>query len=362
MLPVAVIMAGGAGERFWPASRGGRPKQLLRLLSDRTMIEEAVERIAPLIPAERVFIVLGEDIAPMVREVLGPNSKVTLLIEPARRNTTACLAFAAAQIERIVGPHVMAVLTADHLIRPAERFRDQVALALATAEGSREITLIGKAPTRPETGYGYMEVEPEPLASEPRGRVLRVRRFKEKPDRKTALAYVSAGNYLWNSGMFFWRSDVFAEALRNHCPAIGNHLSELASADAQTYTRAFLAFPSVAIDVAVLEKVHALRAVEAQFDWDDVGAWTALERVHPADHFGNVTIGTATLEGCRECIVYVDPQDAAQGVAPLVAMLGVHDLIVAVSGGRILVTTRDRAQDVKSVARRAEGEAGQGAE
>lgn len=345
MRPVVVIMAGGAGERFWPVSRPGRPKQFLRLLGERTMLEDAVARISNLIPPDDIHIVLGEDIAEAARRELAAFRHVRIIVEPMRRNTTACLALASARISARVGPHTMAVLTADHLIRPEDRFCEQVAEALRLAkEGTAGFVLMGKRPTRPETGFGYIELDntSRRLAG---GTLHGVKGFREKPDLANATRYTASGRHLWNAGMFFWRSDLFEAALREHCPAIGDRLGELATCEGAALRDVYEALPSLPVDIAVMEKVRGLRVLEMDFEWDDVGSWTALERLTPG--IGTIQVGPATVEDCDNTIVYVEPEEGLP--SPQVSVLGLKDVVVAVSGGRVLVVAKDRAQDVKKV-------------
>lgn len=343
---VAVIMAGGAGERFWPASHGGRPKQLLRLVSDRTMIEEAVARIEPLIPPSRVFLVIGEDIEPIARRELSSYPHLNLIVEPQRRNTTACLALAHARISALLGDHVCAVLTADHVIRPPERFREQVSRALDLAEHSAQLLLMGIRPTRPETGFGYIE-EDELIDEHDGGRSYSVSSFKEKPDIRTAMRYLADGRHFWNSGMFFWRADTFESALRNHAPAIGGHLDALGRIEGDALKALFASLPSIPVDVAIMEKAHNLRVLEADFQWDDIGSWTALERLHAPSREGNVLVGPVAATDCENTIAFVE--GAPDHPPPQVALLGLKDVVVAVSGPRILVAAKDRAQDIRQV-------------
>lgn len=343
---VAVIMAGGAGERFWPASHGGRPKQLLRLLSDKTMIEDAVARIEPLIPPDRVFIVLGADIEELARRELSAYPSLNLIVEPTRRNTTACLALAHAQISAKFGDHVCAVLTADHVIRPEARFREQVARALSLAEPAENFVLMGMRPTRPETGYGYIE-EASLIEGHPDGNAYDVASFREKPDIRTAMRYLADGKHFWNSGMFFWHSRVFENALREFVPAIGEHLSQVGTMTGESLQAAFEAFPSIPVDVAIMERAPNLRVLEADFHWDDIGSWTALERLHEPGADGNVFVGPSAAHECTSTIAFVESMNGAP--PPQVALLGLKDVVVAVSGGRILVAAKDRVQDVKAV-------------
>lgn len=343
---VAVIMAGGAGERFWPASHGGRPKQLLRLLSDKTMIEDAVARIEPLIPPDRVFIALGADIEELARRELSAYTTLNLIVEPERRNTTACLALAHAQISARFGDHVCAVLTADHVIRPESRFREQVARALQLAEAGENFVLMGMRPTRPETGYGYIE-EATLLGRHADGNAFAVASFKEKPDIRTAMRYLADGKHFWNSGMFFWHSRVFDGAVRSFVPEIGAHLDSLGAQSGETLRRTFGSFPSIPVDVAIMERAPNLCVLEADFHWDDIGSWTALERLHEPGTDGNVFVGPSAAHDCTSTIAFVESTNGAP--PPQVALLGLKDVVVAVSDGRVLVAAKDRAQDVKAV-------------
>lgn len=348
---VAVIMAGGAGERFWPASHGGRPKQLLRLASEQSMLADAIARIEPCIPASDIFLVVGADIATAVREAVPQVPPANIIVEPVRRNTTACLALATAVISHRVGPHTMAVLTADHIIRPDDIFRQQVADALTVAEKTACLTMMGMRPTHPETGYGYMLQGDADTTTGIPG-VHRVTEFREKPDLATAREYVASGHFFWNSGMFFWQSDVFEDALRRHVPEIGRHLETLAAhyeAGSPDFAPLFGSLPKLPVDVAIMEKADNRRVLRIDFDWDDIGSWTALERLHSPDEEGNIVVGRATLEDAHGCIIFSESGD---GPAPQVAVLGMSDVIVAVSGHRILVLPKSRAQEVKTVVAR----------
>ncbi|MDX2174887.1 MAG: sugar phosphate nucleotidyltransferase [Candidatus Sumerlaeia bacterium] len=343
-----VIMAGGAGERFWPASRQGRPKQLLRLLGDRTMLELAVERLAPLIAPEQVTIVLGADIEAQAREVLARHPGIAFLVEPARRNTCACLALAHAFHLEHHGPHVCAVVTADHTIKPEADFRAHLDAALRLAEEERRVVLFGMKATRPDTAYGYIEAAAPVRPGAPGPRAFQVARFTEKPPRELAERYLAAGNYYWNSGMFFWRSDVFSEALHAHAPAHAALEGTFAPGRDAARLERFLAAPPQPIDRAIMEKLSGILMLEATFEWDDVGSWTSLERLHEPDADGNIAVGGAVLRDSRGCIVYGEGERPGDP-SPRVAVLGCHNLVIAVSGNRVLVMPKDRAQDVKLV-------------
>lgn len=346
----AVIMAGGSGERFWPASRQARPKQLLRLTDERrSMLEEAIDRIAPLIPPENVIVATSEILAGPIAEAVPRLPRENVVAEPAKRNTAACLALAAAHLARRVGPGgdaAMAVLTADHRITDPERFRATVAAALDFAEGHDALVTIGVVPTRPETGYGYIEVAAAPGADGERPRVLPVARFLEKPDLETARRLAASGRHFWNSGMFFWRVSRFREGLGCHMSDLAHATTAmeaaLAEPGAPRLPAIFAGLADVSIDVGLMERAGNVHVIPANFAWDDVGAWDALARTRTPDAQGNVADEGTVLVDARNCIVY-----DATGGAMAVAVVGLEDAIVAVTKDGVLVCRRDRAQDVK---------------
>ncbi|HEY8514847.1 MAG TPA: sugar phosphate nucleotidyltransferase [Candidatus Binatia bacterium] len=349
----AVIMAGGSGERFWPASRRARPKQLLRLTDARlSMLEEAIERIAPLIPRENIVIATSELLAEPIAEALPSLPRENVLAEPEKRNTAACLALAAAHLEQQHGDPedmVMAVLTADHQIGEPERFRADVARALDFAATEDALVTIGIVPTRPETGYGYIEVSPSERtgdAADAARTPLRVLRFREKPDEATARAYARSGHHYWNSGMFFWRVSTFLRGLARHMPDLSRAQrtmrDALASRARGTLREAFAPLADVSIDVGLMERADNVWVLPAGFPWDDVGAWDALERTRTTDAAGNVVEGDAVLVDARDSIVF---NEADEEIA--VALVGVEKVIVAITRDGVLVCSKDRAQDVR---------------
>ncbi|MEW6267783.1 MAG: sugar phosphate nucleotidyltransferase [Thermodesulfobacteriota bacterium] len=350
----AVIMAGGSGERFWPASRRARPKQLLRLTDpELSMLEEAIERIAPLIPRENIVIATSELLAEPIAAALPSLPRENVLAEPEKRNTAACLALAAAHLERLHGDPadmVMAVLTADHQIGEPERFRATVARALDFAATEDALVTIGVVPTRPETGYGYIEVAPSDRtggAAHGEARApLRVVRFREKPDEATAETYAKSGRHYWNSGMFFWRVSTFLHGLTRHmgdlAAAQRAMVEALASRSSGTLREAFLPLADVSVDVGLMERADNVWVVPADFPWDDVGAWDALERTRASDGERNVVEGDAVLVDVHDSIVF---NEAGEEIA--VALVGVDKVIVAITRDGVLVCSKDRAQDVR---------------
>jgi mannose-1-phosphate guanylyltransferase len=343
-----IIMAGGSGTRFWPVSRQRRPKQLLRLSrADKTMLQEAVDRIAPLIPPENVYVATALHLVDPIRAARTGIPDANVIGEPCKRNTAGCLAFAAAHLLARTGGDgadaAMAVLTADHLIGEAAVFRDDVTTALETAESGEALVTIGIPPSRPEAGYGHIEVPEAP----PAGGVAAVLRFHEKPDRATAEQYTASGRFFWNSGMFFWRVSAFLGELDGATPAHSNAARAIAKAlqagDSNAVQSTFEALEDISIDYALMEKGKNVRMVRARFPWDDVGAWDALERALPRDGKGNVSVGDPILIDARDNIVYNEPGAADMAVA----VIGVEGLVVVASPDGVLVVPKGRAQDVK---------------
>ena len=349
----AVIMAGGSGERFWPAIRRARPKQLLRLTDPvLSMIEEAIERIAPLIPKEQILIATSELLQEPIADALPALPRENVVAEPEKRNTAACLALAAAHLEHRHGDEdvVMAVLTADHQIGTPDRFRATVARALDFAAREDALVTIGVVPTRPETGYGYIEVAPAkdaPRAADGAHDPLPVLRFREKPSEAVAREYAKSGHHFWNSGMFFWRVSSLLRGLAKHMADL--EVAERAMVDAlagrgsTTLREVFQPLADVSIDIGLMERAGNVFVVPADFPWDDVGAWDALQRTRTADESGNVVAGDAILVDVRDSIVFNEP--GANEMA--VAVIGLEGVVVATTRDGILVCPKDRAQDVK---------------
>ncbi|WP_324716934.1 mannose-1-phosphate guanylyltransferase [Carboxydochorda subterranea] len=359
---VAVIMAGGRGERFWPLSRRARPKQLLNLDGSRSLIQQAVERVLPLTGPERVLVVTGREYADSIREQLPELPASSILVEPAGKNTAACIGLAAVHLSRVPGPWgpdpIMLVLPADHVVRDGEAFRRVVRAAAAAALRHPLVTL-GIWPTRPETGYGYIELGERAAVAQGYD-VYRVQRFVEKPDRVLARRYVTDGRHLWNSGMFVWRTGAIREAIATYMPALHEGLERIAAAwggpdHARTAADVYARLDSVSIDYGVLERAREIAVIPADFGWDDAGSWPALERLFSPDEDGNVVQGGHHVGiDTSQCIVFVNGEPsrstdpARTGRRPrLVATLGVRDLVIVETEDVTLVCAKDRAQDIK---------------
>lgn len=346
----AVIMAGGAGTRFWPASRSLRPKQLLPLAggSDEPLLAATVRRLAPLVTEDRVVVVTGEHLAEATAKAVPGVPRSQILCEPAPRNTAPCIAWATAAIARLDPDAVVAVLPSDHFITDEAEFRRVLERALKTAESGR-VTTVGIVPTRPETGYGYIEVgEPIDGAAAPTG-AKSVVRFVEKPDRARAEQFLAGGKHLWNAGMFFFRASDMAQLVERHLPELAAGVAKIDEASrsdkaAEVLKAVFPTLPSVSIDHGVMEKAAGLAVVPGEFGWNDVGSWQSAWELGEPDAAGNALSAGALAIDARNNLV----RTLGNG-KKVVALVGVNDLVVVETEDALLVIPRDRAQDVRLV-------------
>ena len=346
-----VIMAGGAGTRFWPVSRRLRPKQLLRLFGGKTLLRETVERVASLAPPERILVVTGEGIADQVHEMLPDLPTANVLAEPAARNTAAAIGFAALEVSRRDPSAVLAVMPSDHYIADLEAFgRVAQSAVLYAAMGS--IVTLGVTPTRPETGYGYIrfgDYEKPPEGALPEGTPLPARAisaFVEKPTVNVALSYLKEGRYLWNAGIFFFRADVILQEIERFLPELAEGLREVRAAldepDPLPKLRAL--YPKLlatSIDYGVMEHTERIVVIPASFGWSDVGSWQSLD-----DFRGSGDPNTLQGE-----VIAVDARDnvlfAMEGT--VVSVVGIEGLVVAATPDAVLVCPKDRSQDVRKI-------------
>ncbi len=341
----AVIMAGGRGERFWPRSRRNMPKQFLDLTGDRTMLQMTVDRIRPLVPAERVFVATGREYAGLVLDQLPDLSSANLILEPEGRDTAPCIGLAALCVEKVDPGAVMLVLPADHLIEKEAEFRDLLLAAARVANAGDALVTLGISPTSPETGYGYIQCGKQSRQVDGRP-VYKVERFTEKPDFETARRFLADGEYLWNSGMFIWKASAIRSAVGRYLPDLHAGLEEIRPAIGNPEEEEVLAavFPrlrKVSIDYGVMERAEEVYVLRADIGWNDVGAWTALERFHETDERGNLLRGEGVLIDTVACTI-----DAP---GKLVAAVGLEDLVIVDTPDALLVCRKDKVHEIKLV-------------
>jgi mannose-1-phosphate guanylyltransferase len=343
----AVIMAGGAGTRFWPASRALRPKQLLPLAgsSEETLLASTVRRLAPLVTEDRVIVVTGAHLAEATAKAVPGVPRAQILCEPAPRNTAPCIAWATAAIARLDPDALVAVLPSDHYIANEDEFRKVLDRALQTAATGR-VTTVGIVPTRPETGYGYIEVGD--AIDGPTG-AKSVARFVEKPDRARAEQFLAGGKHLWNAGMFFFRARDMGALVAQHLPELAAGVARIDEAATGPTAEAVLkevfpTLPSVSIDHGVMEKAAGLAVVPGEFGWNDVGSWQSAWELGAPDGAGNALAAGALAIDAKNNLV----RTLGNG-KKVVALVGVNDLVVVETEDAILVIPRDRAQDVRLV-------------
>jgi mannose-1-phosphate guanylyltransferase len=341
MSPVhAVVLAGGSGTRFWPASRRHRPKQLLALAGrdDESLLAATVRRLEPLVPPEDVWIATSTALLEATANALPKVPRAHLLAEPVARNTAAPIGWAASVIGRAAPDAVLVVLPADHFIADERAFRAVIERAVRAAEQGW-IATIGLAPTRPETGYGYIELG---AAIEPG--VHAVERFVEKPDRARAERFLAGGRHLWNAGMFVFQAQMMRAAIAQHLPALDAGLRRL-EADPGALGEVFQSLPGVSIDRGVMEKAERIAVVPGSFGWNDVGSWEVAWELAKHDVDGNcLPEGTVTVDATNNLV-----RDLSTGKGRRFALLGVHDLVLVETDDAVLVMPRSKAQDVRSV-------------
>lgn len=328
----AVVLAGGVGSRFWPLSTPARPKQLLPLVGDRAMLAEALDRLQPLVPRERVLILTSAALAPTIAALHPELPKDAVLAEPRAGGTAAALAWAAREIERRDGADaVMISVHADWAVGDPAGFRATLARAAEAAAQHRSLVTVGVVPSRPDPGFGYIQPGHEIAPG-----VRRVARFVEKPSRERATEMVAEG-FLWNSGIFVWRVGDFLDEVNAHTPEVAPSLA----AHADDMRGFFAAVTPISVDVGVLERSSRVLVLPGDFAWDDVGTWAALRRVRARDAAGNATAGAVHTLDASDNVVHAEGNT--------VVLYGVSDLVVVTRDGLTLVTTVERSADLKTL-------------
>lgn len=327
-----VILAGGVGSRFWPLSTPRRPKQLLPLVDDAPLLVNTVRRLAPSVPAERTLVITNASLADAVRTVLPALPPGNVIAEPRAAGTGPALAWAALEIQRRdADTSVMLCVHADWAIGDENAFRSTLERAARVAEQHASLVTVGVVPARPDPGLGY--IQPGERVDGAR----RVARFVEKPDRASAERMVREG-YLWNSGIFVWRVKDFLDEVHAHAPEIAGALPTSTAPDVERF---FADVQPIAVDYAVMERSARVLVLPGDFGWDDVGTWAALHRVRALDAASNALAGPVHAVDARDNVVHAD--------SGTVVLYGVHDLVVVTRPGLTLVTTRDRAADLKTL-------------
>ena len=326
------------------------PKPFVKLMGDKSMIQLTVERALTFVPEERVFIVLGEPHLGIAREQLPYLKEANFIVEPEGRDTAPCIGIAALALLKIDASALMITLPADHYVPDVKGFTETILNAVKCAGSGGYLVTIGITPTRPETGYGYInahDIFPFPGAS-----CYRVEKIVEKPDARRAQSYLEAGGYYWNAGIFVWRAGVVMRGIERHMPILYEGLMKLegltGEADEETVHEAYGSLPRISIDYGLMEKAENVLMVPAGFEWDDVGTWTSLLRVQALDENGNYRAGTTLSMDTKDSVIYGD------GIT--VGTLGVSGLVIVASKNGVLVCSRERAQEVREIVRRLEAE------
>ncbi len=352
-----IIMAGGRGERFWPVSREKTPKQLITLLGKRSFLQQAVDRVLPLVPLKNIYIITNAVQAPAVRKQLPKLPKDNVVAEPVGRDTCAAVALGAALIGARSATGVMAVLPADHVIPDEKKFQQTLSDAFEVAGRDKVIVTIGIKPTEPATGYGYIQVGdavPTPTGQKAlKTKISKVLRFVEKPNLEKAQEYVTSGQYQWNAGMFIWSVATITEGLKANVPemaAAAEGWRKVAGTPklAKVLAKEYPAIKKISIDFALLEKARNVVVAAGDFTWDDLGAWTALARHLKPDAAGNCIVGEVMEVDSSRNIVF----DARTKNRTTITLVSVTDSIVVATDDSFMVAHKSQAQKIKDLVKK----------
>jgi mannose-1-phosphate guanylyltransferase len=344
-----VIMAGGSGTRFWPWSRQNTPKQLLNITGKKTLIEQTVSNVSTLVDSDRILIVTNKTQAGKIKKLLPQIPHDNVVAEPVGRDTAPCIGLAAAIIEKRNPTAVMMTLPSDHLIRHAGKFTRALKAAAGVAMESNALVTFGIKPFEPSVNYGYIH----------RGRlngkkagcsIYEVKGFREKPDRRTAQAFLKSGKYYWNSGIFVWKTDVILENIARFLPKMSKGLLRISksSFSQATIAREYKKFEKISIDYGVMEKADNVKVIEANFEWDDVGGWQSFERLQKTLSGNNTIRGKHCGIGTTDCIIIGDDKH-------LLTTIGVSDLIIVHTKDATLICNKHNAEDVKKLVAQLKG-------
>ncbi len=342
---LALIMAGGLGTRFWPKSRQDHPKHLLRVLGKKTLIQNTVSRLNPLISPEQTFVVSTDSQLEKIRAQLPGVPAGNVIAEPMGKNTAPCIGLAALYMQRIDPDAVMVVLPADHIVDGRKLFHKTLQVARKVAAETDCIVTIGVEPDYPSTGYGYIQSETEVDCIDGLS-LYTVKTFAEKPNLATAQRFLQSGDFLWNSGIFIWKIKTILAEIEEHLPQVHDGLMEIKAVlgtakEESTKNRVYRQIRSVSIDYGVMEAAKNVKVLKAKFGWNDLGSWDQIYKLHEKDENDNVLVGDHLVTDSRGC--FVDAEDRS------VALVGLDNVIVVDTGDAVLVCSRDQAQNVKSI-------------
>jgi len=341
----AVIMAGGSGTRFWPLSRKSRPKQFLPIATQKTMIEETVERLRPLLPLDAIYTISDRAQAAAIRKLIPGLPRPNVFVEPMARNTAASLILATARIYLRNPKAVVLALPADHLIAKPDVFLKKLRAAAAAAVQNDVIVTFGIPPTYPSTGFGYIHFSGRGRRRIGKEDFYPVLRFKEKPGVEKAKKYLRQGRHCWNSGMFIWRAGVFAQKLEQYAPDFFPYWKRIIAAtrknDRPEIAAIFREVPATSIDYALMEKAEGVLMAKGSFGWSDVGSWVSLADIWPKDGLENALRGQGLFLDSRNCLVYSPHR--------LAAVVGLQDVIIVDTKDALLVCAKKSDQRVKDV-------------
>lgn len=341
----ALIMCGGSGSRFWPKSRRAYPKQFLKAVGDKTMIQNTYERIKSFLPSENIFIVTNKSYVEIIRKQLPDINPDNLIIEPLQKETATCIGHSAVKLMKNDPEAVMIVLPSDHYIEDAKQFINTLQQGLLIAENSKALVTIGVKPERPETAYGYIQLGKK-LEGDWLIDTYKIRRFTEKPNKEKAREFIEKGTYLWNSGMFIWKASVLLKQYKKYLPDIYESLKKIKEAigteeEDRVLGEEYEKIEGISIDYGIMEKSKDVYVMECNFRWDDIGNWTAMQGYMDKDEWGNHIKGDFCHVDSRDCIVY--------GGKRLIAAVGVNDLIIVDAEDVLLICGRERDQDIKEL-------------
>ncbi len=342
-------MAGGRGTRFWPESRTKKPKQILTLVDNKSLLEETVERVITLCPTSNIHIVTGVDIEEKVSNILSDYSGIKIIAEPKGRNTAPCIGYMASRISFYSSPDdIMVILPSDHLIANKEKFLRTISDAIIAANENDTVVTVGIKPSSPNTGYGYIQAGKKVKELEHGSPLHKVVSFKEKPSLDTAKQFIKSGDYLWNAGIFLVKAKVILSEIKKHMPELYSGLEEIKKAfgtkeELKTFNKKFVDLPSESLDFGVIEKLSGTLTIPAEFGWNDLGSWNSLYDIKDKKDFGISNQKNVVSVNSKDNII--NTYDGKK----LIALLNVEDLIVIDTPDVLLVASRKDDQKVKEI-------------